>query len=110
VRQGRRLAATDDPAAPRPARADAAPPREPPRGGKLTYKLQRELDELPGRIEALEAELATLEATVASPDFYAQGYAAVEPVLVAVENTRARLDAALARWDALETLQRETAR
>jgi ATP-binding cassette subfamily F protein uup len=37
---------------------------------KLSFKEQRELSELPGRIEALEAEQASLAAAMASADFY----------------------------------------
>ena len=37
---------------------------------KLSYKEQRELDELPKRIEALETEQAELNKQLADPDIY----------------------------------------
>ncbi|MEQ8232374.1 MAG: ATP-binding cassette domain-containing protein [Gammaproteobacteria bacterium] len=82
----------------------AAAPRQSP--GKLTYKLQHELDGLPARIEALEAELAALEAQTLEENFYAQEYAAVGTVLEAIEARRDELDAAMARWDELDSLAR----
>src|SRR5690606_15995666 len=37
---------------------------------KLSYKLQRELEALPGQIDALEQQLAALQAETADPAFY----------------------------------------
>ncbi|MEO5696211.1 MAG: ATP-binding cassette domain-containing protein [Burkholderiaceae bacterium] len=56
----------DAPASAKPVgtAALAAKPR------KLSYKEQRELDELPGRIEALEAEQSELAAFLAQPESY----------------------------------------
>ena len=42
----------------------------PPAKRKLSFKEQRELESLPARIEALEAEQVRLGAEVSSPDFY----------------------------------------
>ena len=41
-------------------------------GNKLSYNLQRELEQLPQKLEALEAELQTLQEQVADPDFFGQ--------------------------------------
>ena len=41
-------------------------------GNKLSYNLQRELEQLPQKLEALEAELQTLQDQVADPDFFGQ--------------------------------------
>ncbi|RRS04433.1 ATP-binding cassette domain-containing protein [Aquabacterium soli] len=61
-------------AAAAPAPAASAPVAPPPVTSqpkkKLSYKEQRELDELPGRIEALEEEQAQLNAALADPDLY----------------------------------------
>ncbi|CAN5766170.1 ATP-binding cassette domain-containing protein [soil metagenome] len=70
---------------------------------KLSYKEQRELDELPKRIEGLEAEQKQLSEFLAQPDSYAK-----EPDRVATSQKRyAALDdellAALERWEALGT-------
>lgn len=117
LRHGRRLAASDSPmniSAPQtqPARHDRAAPigGEPNERSKLTYKLQHELEQLPTRIEQLEAGVAELEQQMASPDFYAQDYIVTAPVLEALEAQRALLDTSMARWDELETLSRAGAR
>jgi len=79
------------PAAPRPAAARA----------KLSYKEQRELEALPERIEALEAEQKTVTERLSSPALYTD-----EPHLVADLQARhdqieVELMEALERWEAL---------
>ena len=60
-------------AAPTPAPAvAAAPAAAPAKKAKLSYKEQRELDELPAKMAALEAEQKTLEAALASTELYTQ--------------------------------------
>jgi ATP-binding cassette subfamily F protein uup len=82
-------------AAPAPAAAPVAKPR------KLSYKEQRELDELPKRITALEAEQKAINELLADPDAYVK-----DPQRMAQANKRhAQIDeellAALERWEAL---------
>ena len=79
--------------------AVAAPVASKPR--KLSYKEQRELDELPKRIEALEAEQRALAEFLALPGSYA-----AEPDRAMQAQTRhARIDdellAAMERWETL---------
>jgi ATP-binding cassette subfamily F protein uup len=81
---------------PKPAAAPAPPKR------KLSYKEQRELDELPGRIEALDAELTALTAKLQDPAFYQQGAEAVTAANTRLATLQAELDASYARWQALE--------
>ncbi len=72
---------------------------EPPKKTqKLSYKLQRELEELPGRIEALEAELARLNAEVSGADFYQRDSKSVERVLAQLSETQLQLDQNYERW------------
>ena len=83
-----------------PAAGKAAPAPAVPRS-KLSYKDQRELDALPGRIEALEAEQKALGERLASPELYAR-----EPESAAALHARfaeidADLMAALERWESL---------
>ena len=73
-------------------------------GGKLSYHLQRELDALPGRITALEAEVARLEAASTAADFYSKPFAEVQPTLDALAAARAELERAVERWAELESL------
>ena len=72
-----------------------------PKPRKLSYKEQRELDELPGRIEALEAEQAELAKLLADAAAYTR-----DPQGVAVAQARvAKIDdellGALERWETL---------
>jgi ATP-binding cassette subfamily F protein uup len=76
-----------------------------PRPRKLSYNEQRELDALPARIEALEAEQAGLKAEAASPEFYKSPADRIHGVLARIEAVHAELDAALARWVELDTLK-----
>ncbi|WP_237064760.1 ribosomal protection-like ABC-F family protein [Microbulbifer guangxiensis] len=70
---------------------------------KLSYKLQRELDSLPGVIEALEKEIETLEAEVSEPTFYEQDPAQVEERLKLLADRQAELDTAFERWAELDS-------
>ncbi len=97
---GRLAAPSDTRPAPAPSRTPRRPAPRKPR--KLSYKLQRELDELPGRIEALEAEQAQLEARCGQPDFYKGDPAEVKATLARLDALRAELEAAYDRWAALE--------
>ncbi|MEK8026430.1 MAG: hypothetical protein RLY78_2893 [Pseudomonadota bacterium] len=85
------------PAAPvaTPAAAPAAAKR------KLSYKEQRELDELPRRIEALEAEQKAIDAQLADPDIYVR-----DPAGAAQRHARhaAIDDAVLVAMERLEAL------
>ncbi len=99
----RQAAERKAPAVAKPKEAAAAPPMAPViKPKKLSYKDQRELDELPARIEALEAEQAELALLIADPEFYA-----AEPQRATEAQTRhAQIDdellAALERWEALQ--------
>ncbi|QEA40382.1 ATP-binding cassette domain-containing protein [Pistricoccus aurantiacus] len=85
------------------ARKPIEPERE-RRPVKLSYKFQRELDELPTRIEQLENEVAAFEATVGDAGFYQQESAKVTATLAALEAKQAELDAAMERWMELEAM------
>jgi ATP-binding cassette subfamily F protein uup len=70
---------------------------------KLSYREQRELDDLPARIEALETEQRTLGATMAEPEFYRQPAAAINAALARVQSIERELVELYARWDALDS-------
>jgi ATP-binding cassette subfamily F protein uup len=65
---------------------------------KLSYKLQRELDALPGVIEKLEAKVAGLNAEVVADDFYQRSQSAITAKLNEVAGAQLELDTAYARW------------
>ncbi|MOA09677.1 ABC transporter ATP-binding protein uup [compost metagenome] len=69
---------------------------------KLSYKDQRELDALPGQIEALENEQAALQEETASPEFYLQPQEQVQATLARLEAIQQELDRLLERWAELE--------
>ncbi len=69
---------------------------------KLSYKLQRELDELPRTIEALEKQIGDLHAQIARPDFYSGPPEEIAAVTSRLEEAEAALSACFDRWEALE--------
>ena len=90
-------AAPPAPVAPTPAVPAPATAR-----GKLSYKEQRELEALPARIEALEAEQKAIGELTADPSLYArdpQRAASLHERSAQIED---ELMAALERWQALE--------
>ena len=70
---------------------------------KPSYKEQLELDQLPSRIEALEAEQRQLQSNVTSADFYKRPAAEIHEVLARLEELETLLLAAYTRWDALDS-------
>ena len=84
--------------------AQVARPAKSNRPRKLSYKEQRELEALPGRIAALEEEQAKLKEEVASAEFYKSAAAHIHAVLARIEAVDAELHAALERWMELEAL------
>jgi ATP-binding cassette subfamily F protein uup len=71
---------------------------------KLSYKLQRELDELPKKIEALETKQAELGAETGSSDFYQKDNDYVQQKLAEVQQIEAELEALEERWLELEEM------
>ncbi|RME28884.1 MAG: ABC transporter ATP-binding protein [Deltaproteobacteria bacterium] len=96
--EARRAAAGDRPPS---AGARRRPPRPP--STRLTYKEKRELEALPGRIEALEQELAGIEATLADPATWQAGADVDLRALTArLDRLPAEIDALLERYCELE--------
>ncbi len=69
---------------------------------KLSYKLQRELDELPIVIENLEKAIQALTEEVEKPDFYQQSYDKTKKLLDDLSATQNELENAMQRWVELE--------
>jgi ABC transport system ATP-binding/permease protein len=86
-------------AAERPKTDRDRPRPEQPR--KLSYKDQRELDELPQRIEMLEAEQAQLHQKLAEPTFYRQAGPEISKVTSRLQEIEQEVQAAYARWETL---------
>ncbi len=97
VRQRPAPAAAPAARAPERNRAAAAKPR------RLSFNDQRELDSLPARIEQLESEQAQLQAAIGDPALFRDDPRRAEEMLRRLEGVGVDLDAAFARWDALES-------
>ena len=80
------------------------PARSPgPTSSKLSYKQQRELEQLPAKLEALELEQNELAEAISRPEFYERGAAEQARVQARLAELAAELAAAYARWEGLET-------
>ncbi len=73
--------------------------------GKLSYKDQRELDQLPQRIESLEAELSELHTRMSSSEFFRQDEESIRVVRQQENQLQEALQGCFRRWEELEALQ-----
>jgi ATP-binding cassette subfamily F protein uup len=69
---------------------------------KRSFKEQHELEQLPNRIEQLEADIAARTAAMNEPAFFQQDSAAIVQANEALVALQAELDAAYARWAELD--------
>jgi len=69
---------------------------------KLSYKDARELEQLPKKIEALEADIAARSEAMNDPEFFRQDNAALTKANEALSKLQAELDTAYARWAELD--------
>jgi len=105
VRQGHRLAETDSPFEVERKKRQASELRRKKNATKLSYKDQRELDQLPEEIETIESAIAELQRRIAAPDFYAQDGAAVQQQLKELSDRETLLEQRIERWGELESLK-----
>ncbi|MDQ5909286.1 MAG: transport system ATP-binding/permease protein, partial [Pseudomonadota bacterium] len=99
-----RQRSTPEPVAAAKPKPVAPPPKsaKPISPGRLSYKDQRELEQLPVRIETLEQRQQALQALTADPAFYKQEATAVTQRLDELRTVETELEAAYERWAALE--------
>ncbi len=69
---------------------------------KLSYHEQVELDQLPSKIEALEAEQAQLNTSLADPAFYQDNHAEINGAVERLKVIEEELQQAYRRWEELE--------
>ena len=69
---------------------------------KLSYNDQRELGNLPGKIEKLEKQQALLEESMSAPGFFQSDHEQVQRVSKELSEVQGQLEAAFNRWDKLE--------
>ena len=72
---------------------------------KLSYKLQRELEQLPQLLEDLEAKLEALQTQVADASFFSQPHEQTQKVLADMAAAEQELEQAFERWEYLEALK-----
>ena len=112
IRQGGKWTESDLPDEP----ANVATPVEPvkpgvtqttstPRIKKLSYKLQKEFDDLPKKIEQAEQKLAEMKSIVGASDFYTQSPKIIEEKLQSLAQLEVELEACFERWAELEDMQ-----
>lgn len=70
---------------------------------KLSYKIQRELDLLPNKIEGLESQIKILETAMADANFYKKSAADTQIVIDQLANSSEELNNSLDRWAELES-------
>lgn len=71
---------------------------------KLSYKLQRELEDLPARIEDLEGLIEILQGEINDPDFFVQDPATTQQKLQQLSDAEQELEVAYQRWEELDEM------
>jgi ABC transport system ATP-binding/permease protein len=89
------------------ARKEKVQPREAAPLRRLGYKRERALAELPKRIEALQAEIASLHQALADPDLYRRDASSFAARTARLTTAQAELEAAETEWLELELLREE---
>lgn len=79
--------------------------KSPVRTKKLSYKLQKEFEDLPQKIEQSEAKVAAAQAIVSGADFYTQSPKIVEEKLQLLAQVEQELEQLFERWAELEDMQ-----
>jgi ATP-binding cassette subfamily F protein uup len=75
------------------------------KANRLSYKDQRELGNLPGKIEKLELKQTQLEQELSEPGFYQSDQEKIRSVTGELSEVQKQLEAAYNRWDELEALK-----
>ena len=86
----------------------AAKPAPGKKRRKLSYRQQRDLDDLPKQIAAMEAEAARLEALLADPALYNRDRAAFDRATAELTAVHDKLGAAEERWLEIALLDEES--
>ncbi|WP_028108456.1 ATP-binding cassette ATPase Uup [Ferrimonas futtsuensis] len=76
-----------------------------PKAKKLSYKLQRELDALPAKMEALEEAIEATQQQIADPGFFDQDSNDTNKILAKLAEDEQELEWCFSRWEELETMK-----
>lgn len=74
---------------------------KPKQSNKLSYNEQRELKQLPDKIEKLEGEIEALQTQLADPEFYNKPEAEISKLSQDLQAKEATLEQSLERWELL---------
>ncbi|ASM50101.1 ATP-binding cassette, subfamily F, uup [Pseudoalteromonas espejiana DSM 9414] len=77
------------------------------KSNKLSYKLKLELEQLPNKMEQLEAAVEAQQVVVSDPDFFKQDSDVTTNALNHLAKLESDLEAAFERWEELEELQNQ---
>ncbi|MEL0639518.1 ABC transporter ATP-binding protein [Pseudoalteromonas aliena] len=77
------------------------------KSNKLSYKLKLELEQLPNKMEQLEAEVEAQQVIVSDPDFFKQDSDVTTKALNYLTKLESDLEAAFERWEELEELKNQ---
>ncbi len=71
---------------------------------KMSFKEQRELEQLPQQLEQLEAEIETLQTEVGSSEFFQKDHQYTSDTLQRLAEKEQQLEQCLERWEILENM------
>jgi ATP-binding cassette subfamily F protein uup len=70
---------------------------------KLSFMQQKELNELPAKVEKLEADILGLEQRMAQPEFYQQPQADIQKITTQIQTLKKQAELAYLRWQELDS-------
>lgn len=70
----------------------------------MSFKEQRELEQLPQQLEQLEAEIETLQTEVGSSEFFQKDHQYTSDTLQRLAEKEQQLEQCLERWEILENM------
>jgi len=83
---------------------NTAPTKPATKTKKLSYHLQRELEQMPQKIDALETSIEALTQQMAEPEFYQQTPQVIAEVGNTLKSQQDELEACFERWEELEAM------
>jgi ATP-binding cassette subfamily F protein uup len=93
----------NEPAGEAPGKPEQSRPK-PEKPRKLSYMEQRELEQLPDKINALETEQKALFTTLSDPHFYKKGANEAAALKLRLQAVESEIATAYSRWEALERI------
>ncbi len=98
-----KAAAAEKKAAEAKANPPVTPAEDKPKARKLSYKDQRDLEQMPLRIEELEQQINAVQEIMGTAEFYQKDKDEITATQDELEKLEQELEQTFARWEALET-------